>query len=165
MTERNAENCINVGLGKIAIAHAPDVLTSIGVGSCVILCLYHETTHTGGLAHIMLPYNDGNRAAPEMPAKFVGLAIENLLNEFHKKGIKNPHELIAKIIGGAQLFIFKQVQNIGERNVDTVILELKNRGIRVIASDIGGTSGRSLWFYPDTGKVVIRSKMSEIKEI
>ena len=157
----NPERSINVGLGKIAIAQPPDVLTSIGIGSCVVLCLYYDETHTAGMAHIMLPGGDENHSNAEMPAKYADTAVENLLSEFHKKNIRDVRKIKAKIIGGAQLFRFKQVPNIGEKNIEAVRKALRRRGIRITGEDVGGNFGRSVWFFADSGKVVIKSREGE----
>lgn len=158
-------SCINVGLGKIKVVRPPAVLSSIGVGSCIVLCLYHKQTGTAGMAHIMLPSKDNNRIEADKPAKYAELALENLLAEFSRLGIKNYRSLSAKIVGGAQLFMFKQVPNIGERNIKAIKKALRKCGIRIIGSDVGGNCGRSVWFYAESGKVIVRSKLSEPFEI
>ena len=155
----------NVGLGKIAIVRSPHVLVSVGVGSCVILCLYHEQSGTAGMAHIMLGRTNSSRTDPDKPAKFAELAVDNLLKEFARKGIKEPSSLQAKIVGGAQLFIFKQVPNIGDANVEAVKEALDKYGIPIVASDVGGTASRSVWFYAETGKVIVRSRREIKREL
>lgn len=49
-----------VGMGRIAVAHTPSVLTSLGLGSCVGVSLYSSSKKVGGLAHIMLPDSHGS---------------------------------------------------------------------------------------------------------
>jgi len=155
----------NVGLGKIAVVRAPHVLVSIGVGSCVILCLYHENSKTAGMAHIMLGCTNSSRTDPDKPAKFAELAVENLLKEFAKRGIREPSSLWAKIVGGAQLFVFKQVPNIGDINVEAAKEALDKYGISIMASDVGGTASRSVWFYAETGRVIVKSRREIRQEL
>jgi chemotaxis protein CheD len=43
------------------VARSPTELVSIGLGSCVGICLYDPVTKIGGLAHIMLPDSTQSR--------------------------------------------------------------------------------------------------------
>ncbi len=165
MMKFDEKNHINVGLGQIALTQPPGVLVSIGIGSCIALCLYHRMTKTAGMAHIMLPESNERFASLDKPAKYANPAVENLLKEFYRRGIKNHQSLVATIVGGAQLFIFKQVPNIGAKNIETVKKALEEHRIPLKKEAVGGNYGRSLWFYSDTGKVLIRSKFKEMMEI
>ncbi len=158
------ENSINVGLGQIAIAKPPQVLVSIGVGSCVVVCIYDARTKTAGMAHIMLPGRNETHPparSSEMPAKYADSAIENLLREFRKMKITDFKSLSIRIVGGAQLFKFKQVPNIGEKNIRAIREALRKRGLRITAEEVGGNVGRSVWFIADSGKIIVRSKLGE----
>ena len=44
---------INVNMGELKVVHNPVILQSIGLGSCIAICLYDKTKNIGGLAHIM----------------------------------------------------------------------------------------------------------------
>ena len=158
-------NHIDVGLGKIFLTNPPGVLVSIGIGSCVVLCLYHRATKTAGMAHIMLPESNERFILFDRPAKYAEPAVENLLERFSKMGIRNHHSLTAKIIGGAQLFLFKQVPNIGAKNIEVVKKALEEHRIPLKSESVGGNYGRSVWFFSDTGKVLVRNKLREIIEI
>ena len=46
---------IKVGMADLNICKEPDILTTIGLGSCIGIALYDPTTKISGLAHIMLP--------------------------------------------------------------------------------------------------------------
>ena len=46
---------IAVGMGEGIVTTAPDIISSQGVGSCVIVTLYAPRRKLGGMAHIMLP--------------------------------------------------------------------------------------------------------------
>ncbi|RKZ28927.1 chemotaxis protein CheD [bacterium] len=158
-------NQISVGLGRIELTKPPGVLVSIGIGSCIALCLYHPITKTAGMAHIMLPEESEKLVSPDKPAKYAELGVKNILKKFAERGIKNPRSLVAKIVGGAQLFIFKQVPNVGERNIRAVKKILNEYNIPIVGESVGGDFGRSVWFFAETGKVLIRSKFRNIIEI
>ena len=155
MTEK--DNTISVGLGKIVIAQSPAVIVAAGVGSCVLVCLYDPETKTGGAANIMLPYSKNRPQDRTKPAKFADTGVETLINRFKKRGI-DLSSVEAKLVGGAQLFHYYQVPNIGEQNIRVVKSVLRKYNIKVKGSAVGGHSGRSLWFYCDSGKIVVKEK-------
>ena len=48
-------NVIRVGMADLNICKAPDVIMTIGLGSCIGLTLYDPVTKIGGMVHYMLP--------------------------------------------------------------------------------------------------------------
>ena len=149
---------IHVGMADLKIAKAPAVLTSLGIGSCVGIILYYPRLKIGGLAHIMLPdiesvKNRTNRA------KFANTAIPDLLEKLEKLGAERRF-VKAKIMGGAHMFGFAKTNksfNIGARNVEKVKEVLKSLKLRLVAEDVGGSYGRSIYFYLETGEVRVRT--------
>lgn len=159
-----AEYEVDVGLGKIVIAHPPTVLTAIGIGSCVIVCMYDLIAETAGMAHIMLPDSEGQKFDATRPAKFAKMGVQKLFIELIRCDAK-PSHIVAKIVGGAQIFYFKQALAIGRNNINAVREALKSMGVPIVASDVGGNMGRSVWFYPETGKVIVKTKGVKVVEI
>lgn len=151
-------DCINVEIAEMKIARAPFNLVSIGIGSCVGVCLYDPVARLGGLAHIMLPDSHQSRN-PENKAKFADTAIPALIADMVAAGaIKN--RIVAKIAGGAQMFAFPQAldyMRIGDRNVQAAIEALRRAGIPLIARDTGSNYGRSIRFSTLTGKLYIKT--------
>ena len=47
--------------------------------------------------------------------------------------------------------------NIGQRNIESVHLNLKKEGIRLLKEDVGGSVARTLLFDPSNGMACIRS--------
>ena len=98
---------------------------------------------------------------PDSPylAKFANTAIPDLVEELEKLGAEKRF-LKAKIMGGAHMFGFaktNKVFNIGARNVEKVKEVLKTLKLRLVAEDVGGSYGRSLYFYLETGDVRVRT--------
>src|SRR4051812_15310507 len=91
---------LDVETSNYAIASAPDVLRTSGVGSCVAICLYEKSQRVGALLHIMLPRaeNDGLN-----PLRFADTALNIVLIELGKRNITKD-QLIAKLVGGAEMF-------------------------------------------------------------
>ena len=72
-----------VGMGEYVVSNTPGaVLVSIGLGSCVAICMHDRVTRVGGMVHIVLPRNDGKSGVN--PAKFANTAVPLLLAEIVK---------------------------------------------------------------------------------
>ncbi len=149
---------IKVGMADLNVCEMPDSLTTLGLGSCVGICLYDRVNKIAGLAHIMLPSskeikNNSNKA------KFADSGINELIRLMVEKG-SNKRNLSAKIAGGSQMFNFNSSNDtlrIGERNVRATKEILKDLNIRVIAEDTGGNFGRTIVFSSEDGSLHIRT--------
>lgn len=158
-------NMIKVGMADLKACTAPDALTTLGLGSCVGVCLYDSATKITGMAHVMLP--DSTQISKETNrAKFADTGIEDLISEMVKLGAAK-NRMTAKIAGGAQMFSFNSsvgdLMRIGDRNVLAVKEKLKNEGIPVIAEDTGLNYGRTIEFYSETGELKVKSVGKESK--
>ena len=148
---------IVVGMADIKVAKHPDILTTLGLGSCIGITLFDRSSKTGGLAHIMLPTYKGFEG--QNIAKFADSAIIELVNQLSRIGAAR-RSLVAKIAGGAHMFGRTQSNDllkIGERNAAASLTILKQLGIPVHATDTGGKHGRTIELYLDTGALKIRT--------
>lgn len=146
---------IDVMTADLAIGKYPDVIKTTGIGSCVAICLYDATTKIGGLAHVMLPYHhehDTNKL------RYADFAIETMVAELKKKGVSTVN-LVAKIYGGANMFpsLWSGKDSVGTTNIEASRKILGLNKIRIIEEDVGGSSGRSLEFELEHGKVGIEN--------
>lgn len=162
-----AERSINVGLGEICVSNDPSVvLACYGLGSCIGLCVYDPMFKIAGMAHIVLPESNGNNMG-RIPTKFADIAIPLLLKEMRKSGAMKSR-LVIKLVGGAQMLqalVFADAFDMGKRNLEVVMRVLGSEGIRPAAADTGGNQGRSVWLSVDTGKVMVRTAGTELKEL
>lgn len=146
---------VDVATADYALGRAPQILTTEGIGSCVAICLYHQPRQIGALLHVMLPRAEGGDLNP---LRFADTALSLVLVELTKQGITKT-ELIAKLIGGAQMFKSAAFSsNIGARNAAEVRLLLSALGIAIAGEDLGGTTGRSLEFDLATGLVHVSTR-------
>lgn len=157
---------IRVGMSEIVVAKAPNVLVTLGLGSCVAVCIYDFFLKVGGMAHIMLP--DSSLSSPNAVTnrgKFADTAVPDLFNMLLQKGAAKEW-LVVKIAGGAQMFSFNglndQIQ-IGARNVAAVEKALAELGLTITNRSVGGNVGRSVFMDLETGSV--RIKMLNSPEI
>jgi len=148
---------IVVGMADLKIAKHPDILTTLGLGSCVGITLYDASKKIGGLAHVMLPTYKGFEG--QNIAKFADSALIELVNQLARSGAPR-NMLVAKIAGGAHMFGRTQnndMLKIGERNAAASIAILRQLGIPVTANDTGGSHGRTIELHMDTGALKIRT--------
>ncbi len=145
---------IRVRMAEYSVGTAPDILITIGLGSCIGIALYDSTTKIGGLVHIMLPENRKGLN----PAKFADTGIPYLIEKMVEAGA-NKRNIVAKIAGGAHMFASAGDFNIqvGQRNIEAVCNLLDKMNIKLLAQDVGEDYGRTMVFYTDDGKVLIRS--------
>lgn len=152
------KNIIKVGMADLNTCKAPDVLTTLGLGSCVGICLVDPVTKIAGLAHIMLP-DSTQIKNNENIAKFADTATVKLIDDMIKLGA-NRGRLVAKIAGGAQMFGFNSQNNlmkIGERNIAASKEMLQKLGIPLLAEDTGKNYGRTIEFYGENGQLLIKT--------
>lgn len=151
-------NKIKVGMADLNSCHAPGVLTTLGLGSCVGIVLYDPITKVSGLAHIMLPDSTQIRNNSNI-AKFADTATDQLIKDMIALGA-NPNRLVAKIAGGAQMFSFSSTNDlmrIGDRNIKASKEKLKSLGIRLLAEETGENYGRTIEFYSESGSLLVKT--------
>jgi len=150
---------IHVGIAQIRVAENPARLICLGLGSCVAVALWDSSTKIGGMAHVMLPDSTIKREGIlHKPGKYGDSAVDELISEMKKMGA-NHLMIIAKIVGGSHMFKIASpnIGDIGKKNVEAVREALKKHYVRVVAEDVGGSSGRSVELDTDTGKLIIKS--------
>ncbi|MCI9492912.1 MAG: chemotaxis protein CheD [Lachnospiraceae bacterium] len=157
---------IKVGMADLNICKAPDMITTLGLGSCIGIAVYDPVLKIGGLAHIMLPDSTQMRNNSNI-AKFADTGIEELIRRVVMAGA-NKRRLVAKIAGGAKMFEvsgLSTVGNVGERNAQASRAKLKQLGIPLLAEDTGLNFGRTVELYPETGEFRIKAVGKTIKSI
>jgi chemotaxis protein CheD len=122
---RDDKQVIKVGIAEMNVTHAPAVLRTAGLGSCVGVVVYDSIHSVAGLAHVMLPDSSGAKC-PFNRAKYADTAIFDLINMLIKQGAHRKL-LKAKIAGGAQMFQFEPRN---DRNVQAVERELHRNQCR-----------------------------------
>lgn len=157
---------IKVGMAELNIVQEPDILTTLGLGSCVGIILYDQAIKIGGLVHIMLP-NSKQIKNNENKAKFADTGIQFLLDKMLGKGCEKSR-IIAKITGGSQMFSFQSdndMMKIGQRNVLATKEVLNFLKIPIIAEDTGGNYGRTIEFHTINGNLIIKTIGHGVHEI
>lgn len=167
MTEKNNSlKKIILEPGDIHISSGPALVWTV-LGSCVAIILYSNTRHKGAVCHAQLPENTHSpkkcydycplpcykETIKTNSNKYVTCSVRFMVESLAAQGIQN-NELEAYIYGGASRFDIKfNGKGVGERNVEAARTILKNLNIKIKNENTGGTGGRKVEFYTETGKI------------
>ena len=124
------------------------------LGSCVAACLRDPVAGVGGMNHFMLPHDDSARPLARS-ARYGAYAMEVLINKLMRMGARRER-LEAKVFGGGAVVPGLTQINIGEDNAKFAIEYLRNERISVSADDLMGTEPRKVYFFPRSGKALVR---------
>lgn len=140
--------------GDYPVSDKHDLTLCTVLGSCISACLYDPVAGIGGMNHYLLPYNSGPHGSRDvLNARYGHDAFILLLRRLVRRGAASER-LVAKIYGGAQMLNCEV--EIGRTNIDLAESFLQERGIPIIASDVGGRSARWVNFQPASGESNVR---------
>jgi len=135
---------------QLLIAEKPTIITTV-LGSCVSVVLYSPRLRTGAICHATLPSGPDDE-----PSKYVDQSIRYMLDYFQQLEISR-RETIIKLFGGADMFTAENPrsgkQTVGAQNISVAMATLHQMGLEPMVADVGGTQGRKLIFYSETGEV------------
>lgn len=147
---------ITIGIADMKLTKGEGMLITYALGSCIGICLHDPVIKLGALVHIMLPIN--MEAGRTNVMKYADTGIRETLKQMEAMGARR-NRITAKIAGGAKMFETGSTSlgNIGQRNIDSVHINLKKEGIRLLKEDVGGTVARTLLFDVNSGLGCVRS--------
>lgn len=149
---------LKVGIADYKITLNGGLLT-LGLGSCVAVCIYDVYTGRGGLAHIMLPNkNPGSNPPHTSRLKYADIALPEMIDEMISLGSQKIN-LRAVIVGGGNMFINSSTpaeQGVGHRNQESVKKILSSYSIPIVAQDVGGNIGKTVYFDLKNGDVYVK---------
>ena len=143
-----------IKMGEYAVLEGDEVIATMGVGSCVAVCLIDQNHDLAGLAHVMLPEEEGHTSD-----KHADVLIDKLFDEIEDK--EPLTDLEAKVFGGAHMI--DDSQNVGEENVESVREILDRKNIDIVAEDTGGEKGRAVWLHTRSGEAVVRKAFGKTR--
>jgi chemotaxis protein CheD len=151
--EGRARKAVQLYAGQVVATREACMVTTI-LGSCVAVCLWDSRQKLGGINHFMLP----DRVGTDHSTRFGSVACKRLLEKMIALG-SETHDLEAKVFGGASVLdAFRGGgQQLGRRNVETALASLGESGVRVVATDVGGSFGRRLVYFSDTGAAWVKT--------
>ena len=132
-----------------------DMMIVTVLGSCVSACLRDRVSGVGGMNHFMLPDCGDGDSPVSASMRYGTYAMEVLINELLKAGARREN-LEAKVFGGGNVLRGFVAINVGERNAQFVRSYLRTEGIRCVAEDLNDIHPRKVYFFPRTGKVLVK---------
>lgn len=149
------DNKIIVGIADMKMAKDNGMLITYALGSCIGICLYDPLIKLGALIHVMLPLNMETNRKNTM--KYADTGIRETIRMMEGRGASRSR-MTAKIAGGAKMFEISgnALGNIGQRNIESVKINLKREGIRLVKEDTGGSIARTLLFDVSNGAGCVR---------
>jgi chemotaxis protein CheD len=105
----------------------------------------------------MLPLNGGTNGHD--PYRYVDSSIAYMIKRFESQGIKR-NEIKVKLFGGADVLYYieedKERHTVGKKNVAKALEIINNEKLNLLMSDVGGTSGRKIFFFTHTGEILLK---------
>ncbi len=139
------------------MAHGPAILKTL-LGSCVGVTFWSPRLTIGALCHGILPRCPKGVEGAE-GYRYVDFAICDLARKFELCGVLSG-EVQVKVFGGADVLPVETAalrkETVGRQNWQTALEVLEKEKFIVTASDLGGTTGRTIQFHTGTGEVLLR---------
>ena len=133
--------------GETRVSSDPNVVLTTILGSCVTACIWDPEAGVGGLNHFLLPGCDNS---PKGALGYGVQAMELLVNGLIRAGAARSR-LKVKLLGGAKMS--DGGIEIGEENAKFALWFVENEGFELIDTCLGGQQGRSIRFWPVTGRI------------
>ena len=90
-----------------------------------------------------------------------------MINQMEKMGVRK-NRIVLKIVGGAKMIGSipeNSPMDIGSRNVSAIKNAIAENKLTLVAEDLRGTTGRSMWLHIDTGVTNVRTIFKPMIEI
>jgi len=150
---------IKIMPGEFHVASGSKIALATVLGSCVSAVIWDPVTRIGGMNHFMLSSSHYDGAHRES-ARFGLFAMDILIEHLVLSGaLRNSLE--AKVFGGARVLKGQIASDIGAGNAAFVLDYLEDVGIPVTAQSLGDVYARKLYFFSDTGQVLMRKVKAE----
>ncbi len=131
-----------------------DMLLVTVLGSCVAACIRDVRLGIGGMNHFMLP--DSEAAGRDaIGARYGTYAMDVLISHLLKLGARRE-SLEAKVFGGGNVLPGLVQANVGHQNAAFVEAFLATENIRITARDLAAGHPRKVYFFPATGRVLVK---------
>jgi chemotaxis protein CheD len=148
--------------GGLYVAERPTIVSTI-LGSCVSVCIWSPRLKAGGVCHAMLPKRSMSSVLPvkeEETFKFVDCAVAGLIKRFEAMGA-DTEGLHVKLFGGSNMFNLNDedtalLETVGRQNIKAAVEIIESFNLNLVASDVGGHSGRKIKFLTHTGAVFMQ---------
>ena len=159
MTWGGEEWEVLLGIGEYHATTRPTQVRTL-LGSCISLTMHHPGRGFGAICHASLPVSPRGQG---VDYRCVDQVIPTMLHWFARHKIPRA-ELVIKLFGGGELYGLRGeprvLISVGRQNLAMARKVLREEGLSLAASDVGGPWGRSLVFHTASGQVWVRRNSS-----
>lgn len=161
---------ISIKPGEYHVTGRQMIISTL-LGSCVAACLYDPTARIAGMNHFLL---SNKRYAKHMPSciteagRYGIHAMELLINSMLKMGARRENILAKAFGGGSVLQATGGNDNffcVGDVNARFIREFLENENIPLVTADLGGDSGRVIYFVSDDNYSVYVRKIRKTTSV
>jgi len=132
-----------------------DIVLVTVLGSCVAACIRDPVAGVGGMNHFLLPETAGDVTPASRSARYGSYAMEVLINRLMRHGA-NRRTMEAKVFGGGSVLRDLRSSGVGESNARFIVDYLRKEEIRVAAQDLLDDCARKIYFFPTSGRVLVK---------
>jgi Chemotaxis protein; stimulates methylation of MCP proteins len=152
---------VTINSGEYYISDDPSVVIHTLLGSCVAVCLYDERSGVGGMNHFMLPEAGGVQNIGY--GRYGFQSLEFMIDQLILKGAVFQN-IKAKVFGGGNMMDFRsQTNDIAKSNILFTLSYLESRRIPIISKELGGRSGRKIYYVLEDHSVYVQRLNREEK--
>ncbi len=153
---------VNLHSGELFFTQHSTLITTI-LGSCVSLTMYYNVrTKIAGMCHILLPScsrkKQCSKPCTEM-FRYLNCTVRYMVKYFEQHNILRK-EIEVKVFGGSDILALtdngRGRKSVGKQNIEMAKKTLHYEHINVKAVHVGGTFGRKIFFFTDTGEVLVK---------
>lgn len=145
------EKLIDVQIGEVKARQGKVLLKSAAIGSCLAIVAYDAVKGVGGIAHVMLPGRAPVKREPGERTRYAADAIDTIVNKMARLGSKTDD--IEVVLVGAGNILKREDDTICKDNIESALELLGEKGLKVRAKAVGGTSRRSVCLDVERGIV------------
>ena len=140
--------------GRLYLAERPVVVKTV-LGSCLSVTMFSPRLCIGGICHAIMPTSRGRDNGEDF--RYVDTSLMKMLRWLDARGV-GRWETETKLFGGASFWDVPERRggrNVGELNVVKAREILQAEQLSAVVADIGGRSGRKLFYITHTGEVFL----------
>ncbi|OPY80604.1 MAG: Chemoreceptor glutamine deamidase CheD [Syntrophorhabdus sp. PtaU1.Bin058] len=144
--------------GELHVTDRPAIITTV-LGSCISVIMFSDRPQLAGMCHAMLPFNGGTNGCDVVKFKYVDASIAYMVRKFEHQGVRRS-DIKVKLFGGADILYYieedKERHTVGKKNITKALEIINNERLNLLMSDVGGTSGRKIFFFTHTGEILLK---------
>ena len=151
-------DAVKIMPGEFCVTSGAKLIVTV-LGSCVTACIRDRSNGISGMNHFMLANLNESRRPSGFVFSYGIVAMETLIQRLLQIGAQREN-LEAKVFGGGSILNKFNASNVGSSSARFVHDYLIAEQIPVVAKDVLDLYPRKVYFFPDSGKVMVKKLKS-----